>query len=131
MAQIWIIEDDEIMAECLATAVNLNLSKDKVNIQPKHKIQHFTNVINAISALNTELPDLIILDILLSGPDGLSFLNELISYPDTMKIPIIIVSSLELSAENFSEYNIVQIFQKETMTPQALNLAVKETLSHA
>lgn len=131
MARIWIIEDDEIMAECLATAVNLNLSKDKVNIQPEHKIKHFTNIINAISALNTELPDLIILDILLSGPDGFSFLNELISYPDTMKIPIIIVSSLELSAESLSEYNIVQIFQKETMTPQALNLAVKETLSHA
>lgn len=131
MARIWIIEDDEIMAECLATAVNLKLSKPKSNIQPKHEIKHFTNVINAISALNTELPDLIILDILLSGPDGLSFLNELISYPDTMKIPIIIVSSLELSAENFSEYNIVQIFQKETMTPQALNLAVKEVLSHA
>ena len=60
---------------------------------------------------------LIFLDILLDGPDGFTLLNELASYPDTCKIPIVIVSSLYLKESDLSSYNVVGILSKDSMTP--------------
>ena len=49
---------------------------------------------------------MIFLDILLTGPDGFTFLNELISYSDTAKIPIVIVSSLDFSGKDLKVNSI-------------------------
>lgn len=131
MANIWIIEDDKIMSECLALAVNSSLPSRESDVQPEHKIETFTNAVDALNALSQTVPDLILLDVLLSGPDGFSFLNELISYPDTANIPIIIITSLDLSTRDLGDYHVVQIFQKDTMTPSALAEVIKENLAHA
>ncbi len=122
MAKVLIIEDDPIMAECIALA----LGKIK-NLE----IGIFSNAIEAMPALDTAPPDLICLDILLSGPDGFSFLNELSSYPDTSKIPVIIITSLDLNQQNLSYYNVRQVFQKATMLPQDISACAEEILAHA
>ena len=105
---IFIIEDDEIMAECIATAV------------APVKTRVFANGVDAIAALNKTLPQLIFLDILLDGPDGFTFLNELASYPDTNKIPIVLVSSLDFSDRDLSSYGVVGTLDKTTMTPEEI-----------
>lgn len=102
---IYIIEDDELMAECIARAC-------------KKETKIFSNVYDAISELNNNLPELIFLDILLSGPDGFTFLNEIASYEDTFNIPIVIVSSLDFSHQNLDIYNVVGKINKDTMTPK-------------
>jgi len=130
MARIWIIEDDEIMAECLMRAANNGLLKFKHNIHPEHNFRVFSNAIDAIVFLNDEIPDLILLDILLSGPDGFTFLNELMSYHDTVNIPVIIVTSLELTADDLSQYNVVEILHKETMTPPEIKFTVERALKN-
>lgn len=122
MARILIIDDDKMMAECFAYA--LKTVKD-------YEISTCAHAIAAMEFLDHQFPDLIVLDILLDGPDGFSFLNELISYPDTMKIPVIIVSSLDLTRQNLSHYGVVGILQKETMTPEQLLTSVKEALQNA
>lgn len=131
MARVYIIEDDSMMAECLELAARQCLPNAKTHSRAEHVIKKFTNVFDAMPAINHNLPDLIILDILLSGPDGFSLLNELMTYHDTATIPIIIVSSLDLSTQDLSHYGVVCTFQKETMTPKQLSYAVKGALDRA
>ncbi len=110
---IFIIEDDIVMAKCIKNAAG-------------EDARIFSNAIEAIQALDTELPKLIFLDILLTGPDGFTFLNEMISYPDTAKIPIVIVSSLDFSGKDLSVYGVVGILNKDTMTPDDIKNYVRK-----
>lgn len=104
---IYIIDDDEIMAECIARHCG------------KKDTKVFSNAIEAMQSLDdNNLPELIFLDILLDGPDGFTFLNELASYNDTAKIPIVIVSSLNFENRNLSIYGVVGIINKDNMTPK-------------
>lgn len=113
---IFIIDDDKIMAECIARACEPN------------ETQIFTNAIDAVNALNNDLPDLIFLDILLDGPDGFTFLNEIVSYSDTAKIPVIIVSSLEFNNQDLSSYGVVSVLDKNKMTPREIKNYVEQFL---
>jgi len=107
--RIFIIDDDELFADCIAQSVRRSVSQ--------LSLEHYKNAIDAINALSAPLPSLIFLDILLPGPDGFTFLNELVSYPDTAKIPVIIVTSLDLPTQNLQDYGVVGILNKETMKP--------------
>lgn len=130
MARIFLIEDDRVMAECIARAMEIgNLHNAEDDAIHKHEIVYFSNAIAAMNELNRTIPDLIILDILLSGPDGFSFLNELVSYSDTVRIPVIVITSLDLSGSDLSHYGVRRILQKETMTPKTIQAAIDETLN--
>ena len=104
---IFVIDDDLLMAKCIANATG-------------KKTRIFSNAIEAMSALDDELPGLIFLDILLTGPDGFTFLNELISYSDTARIPVVVVSSLDFSGKDLSSYGVVGVLNKDTMTPDEI-----------
>lgn len=117
----FIIEDDPLMAECVARAAAHSL--------PQGHIETFPDAISATAALAGALPDLIILDILLSGPDGFTFLNEIISYPDTAKIPVIVISSLNLSQSDLAHYGVRAVLNKDTMTPADIQQAILDTLN--
>lgn len=141
--RIFIIEDEPIMAECLERAARramktTSLSRDRNSVVSDNnpaeaatgpEILAFSNAISAMAALNDGLPDLILLDILLDGPDGFTFLNELISYPDTARIPIIIVSSLDLSVRDLAAYGVVATLRKDTMTPAEITATVRRALA--
>lgn len=127
----FIIEDDLMMSECVERALEQALPTLDNHVEQEHKILKITNAIEAMSLLNEDLPDLIFLDVLLNGPDGFSFLNELISYNDTAKIPVVIMTSLNLEKYDLDHYNIKHIFQKETMTPQQIVEVAVEILQDA
>lgn len=139
MVKVFIIEDDVMMAECLELATLNGLQKLQSSYPDKlatdnystYTVSKFTNIFDATQAINQSLPDLIILDILLSGPDGFSLLNELMTYNDTATIPIIVVSSLDLNQQNLAHYGVVRVFQKESMTPLQLSSAIQEILANA
>ena len=103
---IYIIEDDELMAECIATAC-----KDC-------ETRIFPDALIAMDAVAEKTPSLIFLDVLLTGPDGFTFLNELISYDDTAKIPVVIISSLDFRGQDLSVYGVVDVLDKATMMPK-------------
>jgi CheY-like chemotaxis protein len=106
---IFVIDDDFVMAETLSRIVG-------------GKTRIFYNGVDAMNALNDEIPELILLDILLVGPTGISFLNELQSYDDIGKIPVILVSGVaeSVNASDLSEYGVVAVFDKATMLPDEL-----------
>lgn len=113
---IFIIEDNPLMAECIARALS------------SYNVQIFPDAISATNALVDGLPDLVLLDVILNGPDGFTFLNEMISYSDTAQIPIILVTSLRLADQNLAHYGVRTILNKETMTPADICKAVGEAL---
>lgn len=104
---IFVIDDDAVMAKCIANAT-------------KKKTRIFDNAIEAMNAFDDEMPELIFLDILLTGPDGFTFLNELVSYSDTAKIPVVVVSSLDFSGKDLSSYGVVGVLNKDIMTPNEI-----------
>ncbi|MBO7561151.1 response regulator [Candidatus Saccharibacteria bacterium] len=110
---IFIIDDDEIMAECVARAI-------------KKDTKIFHNAIEAMNALDDGLPEMIFLDILLDGPDGFTFLNELMSYQDTAKIPVVIITSLDINVEKMRDYGVVGVIKKEEMTPSQIKKYVAD-----
>lgn len=115
--KIFIIEDEHAMADCLMLAAH--------SVIPTCEIQTFSDAISATDALSDGLPDLIFLDVLLGGPDGFTFLNEMISYDDTARIPIVLVTSLNFPVSDLSHYGVVALLHKETMTPQDVQKVVK------
>lgn len=118
--RVLILEDDPTLATCY----RLNLS----TIDPNLEITTCSDAVVAMQELSTTLPDLILLDVLLPGPDGFTFLNELVSYSDTATIPIIIISSLDFRHQDLSHYGVKAIFAKDTLMPAALRRAVTKLL---
>ena len=118
MALSYIIEDNEIMSNLFTRSLK-GVTETKI----------FHDAISAVSEISTDRPDLIFLDILLTGPNGFTFLNEIISYEDTGKIPIVIISSLDLKIEELKNYNVVKVLNKETLVPNDLRTVAREILS--
>ena len=111
---IFVIDDDEIMARCIVRACG-----DKETMV-------FTNAIEAMEAVDECLPDLIFLDVLLDGPDGFTFLNELVSYTDTARVPVVIISSLDFAEGDLSTYGVVGVLSKDQMKPTDIKEYVDE-----
>lgn len=113
---IFVVDDDKIMRKCIARACGKGT-----------ELLEFGDAISAMDAIATgKIPNLILLDILLDGPDGFTLLNELVSYPDTAQIPIVIVTSLDLPIQDLSIYGVVGILKKDTMTPQEIHSYVQQ-----
>lgn len=108
-------------------AQDFSASQPSSQLEP-YDVAIFYEGVTAMSAVETRLPDLILLDILLTGPDGFAFLNELASYSDTAKIPVIIISSLDFSGQDLSHYGVIRILDKNTMTPDDIKSAVRTGL---
>lgn len=121
--EFFILEDDPIFARLF--------SKSLRRAFPDSTVSTFENAIDAINALPDDCtpPSVIILDVLLTGPDGFTFLNEIASYSDLSCVPIIIVSSLNFPMQTLESYNVKKILNKATMMPQDLPAAISEILS--
>lgn len=106
---IFVIDDDKAMAKCIAKACS------------GKEVEIFGDGIKAMGAISQgRIPSLIFLDILLDGPDGFTLINELVSYPDTEQIPIVVVSSLMFKEKDLKAYGVVGALNKDTMTPDEI-----------
>lgn len=117
MSLAYVIEDSEIMADLMSRYLR-GISEVKV----------FHDAISAISRISEDKPDMIFLDVLLTGPDGFTFLNEIVSYEDTSKIPVVLVTSLDLRTDDLKNYNVVKILKKENMIPEDVKNIAHEIL---
>ena len=111
---IFVIDENKMMAECIAKACG------------KNEVKVFGDAITAMESLSDSLPDLIFMDVMLDGPDGFTFLNELISYLDTMKIPVVIVTALSFKKQDLSTYGVVGFLNKDTMRPEEVRAYAEE-----
>ena len=98
---IWCIEDDANIREIEVYTLN----------STGFKAKGFASGEEFFSALRTELPELIILDIMLPGEDGVKILERLKAYSETRDIPVIMatakgtefdkIQSLDLGADDY------------------------------
>ena len=114
--KIFIVDDDLEFAEVVA---GMLMQDNEV------EVRHFTNAIEAINATSEEVPDVVFLDVLLDGPDGFTLLNEMQSYDDLAKVPVVLMTSLEFGEQDLSRYGVVAILNKSEMVPEQLNEIIK------
>lgn len=114
---VLIVEDDKWLAEQYARVLKMAGYKTNISL----------HALAAIEAIDDDRPDVIILDVLLSGSTAFALLHELQSYGDTGKIPIILCTNLasELSIEDLEPYGIKRILNKISMLPDDLVGAIK------
>jgi CheY-like chemotaxis protein len=117
---VLIVEDDEWVAE----------QHIRVLETAGYKAQYVTNALDAIESVDTRLPDVIVLDVLLTGQNAFTLLHELRSHADLAGIPVILCtnSADALPSEDIAVYGVRQVLDKTTMQPDDLIAAVKKVL---
>ena len=83
MALIYIVEDDQNIREIESFALR----------NSGYQIREFSNAKDLYYAIKEKRPDLIIMDIMLPGEDGLQVLQKLRESIDTRRMPIMLVSA--------------------------------------
>ena len=91
MPQVLLIEPDRLIAG------NVSKALKKAGLEVNWQVDPQA----ALDSADTQLPELIVLDLLLANRGGIEFLYEFRSYPDWQKIPVVVFSSL--SAEELKE----------------------------
>lgn len=80
---IWCVDDDSTIREIEVYTLT----------HTGFDAKGFGDGISALKALKTEKPELIVLDIMLPGKDGVDVLKEIRSNPETRKIPVIMATA--------------------------------------
>lgn len=83
MALIYVVEDDKNIQEIEAFALT--------NVG--YRVEGFASATDFYQSLERELPDLVLLDIMLPDEDGLSIVKKLRARQETVSIPIIMVTA--------------------------------------
>lgn len=83
------------------------------------ELEMFRDGVAVMEQMETQVPDVLVLDILLTGPTGFALLNEMQSFEDLAGVPVVIVSSVKIG-EDLSEYGVVRAFDKGEMLPGEL-----------
>lgn len=96
-----------------------------------YDLDFFHDGVAAIAEMDECRPDLVVLDILLTGPTGFALLNEMRSYAELADVPVVIVSSVEIGDDLAEQYGIARVFDKSTMLPQDLAQTTREILQNA
>ncbi|HSX28110.1 MAG TPA: response regulator [Candidatus Saccharimonadales bacterium] len=115
MKTILLIEDDAWLGELYSDVLRA----------AGFAVVHALDGQTGIEKLDETPIDLIILDLLLSGHNGIGVLHELRSYPDLAEIPVIIQSNLEpersgLHRDAWHAYGVVEYIFKVDARPQEL-----------
>ncbi|MFK7818772.1 MAG: response regulator [Planctomycetaceae bacterium] len=103
-ARVWVVDD---------ASVNVKVVEKHLRAEGYRNIQGFTNPRHALERLETEAPDVVLLDIMMPEISGIEVLAILRSRPATRHTPILILSAsndrdtrleaLELGATDFLE----------------------------
>lgn len=117
---VLIVEDDDWLAEqhgrTLGTA--------------GYAVEFAPHALAAMDAVDNKRPDVIVLDLLLAGPNAFTLLHELQSHTDLAGIPVILCtnSADQIANEDIEAYGVRQVLDKATMHPDDVVAAVKRVL---
>jgi len=117
---VLIVEDDEWLAEQHARTLEL----------AGFRAEHVPHALAAIETVDTKLPDVMIIDVFLAGPNAFTLLHELQSHHDLAAIPVILCTNTadDIAEEDVKAYGVRQVLDKTTMRPEDLVAAVKKVL---
>ncbi|MEX0934603.1 MAG: response regulator [Candidatus Saccharimonadales bacterium] len=113
--KILFVEDDVEIGTMYATQL----------VMEENDVVHARSAQEALDILDEYEFDLIVLDILLPGSNGIAVLQELRSYRDWRQIPVIVLSNitpedLEVSDNHLKDLGVKEYLVKMDTTPQDL-----------
>jgi len=117
MPYILVVEDDVWLAEQYVRLLR----------RAGFRVNYVTDALAAIDSLDSEVPQVIMLDVLLAGPNAFTLLHEIRSHADLASIPVILCTNSVDSMQDFdlASYGVVDLLNKATVTPNDLILAIK------
>ncbi len=100
-------------------------------LESRYTIDTASDGFAAMQKIDTELPDAMVLDVLMPGNTVWALLQELQSHEDTASIPIVLVTTMadELTLPQLQIYNVKAILDKTTLHPDEIGIAVGRALS--
>ena len=117
---VLVIEDDQWFLSLLKKTLE----------REKFIVATASNTIEAMAAINEKVPDVIILDFFMPGPNALVLLHELQSYSDTAKVPVVLCTNTasDVPKDSISSYGVAAILDKTTMHPDDVAAALRRVL---
>ena len=118
--RVLVIDDDEWLAKLLARCLEHGGLTVRVAL----------NSIEALDLIDDFHPNVIILDLLMPGPNGLVLLHELQSHDDLGRIRVVVctTSAREVTLEQLRPYGVRLLLDKTTMQPDDIMAAVRKVL---
>lgn len=118
--RVLVIEDDQ----WFLSLVKKTLEREKFTVATAN------NTIEGMAAINEMVPDVIVLDFFMPGPNALVLLHELQSYGDTAKLPVILCTNnaSDIPKDTVNAYGVVAVLDKTTMHPDDIVAAVRRVL---
>lgn len=119
---VLVVEDDPPSRELVVRM----LQKEGIHVREA------SNGREAIDILQTGvIPDLIVLDLIMAEMDGFDFLRQVRPHPEWSKIPVVVVSSLDLNSEaqDVLRGQVERIFQKGRFAREDFLREVRETIN--
>lgn len=119
---VLVVEDDPPSRELVVRM----LQKEGITVRES------SNGREAIEVLQSGVkPDLIVLDLIMAEMDGFDFLRQVKPHPEWSKIPVVVVSSLDLNteAQEVLRGQVERIFQKGRFAREDLLREVRETIN--
>lgn len=117
MTRVLIVDDDRWLAELFTD----RLTAAGYEVATAH------DALQAIDAVDTTLPDVIILDFMLPAANAMTLLHELQTYEETATIPIIVCSAMQgIPADALRQYGVRTVLDKSIVLPEDLVVAVRE-----
>lgn len=117
---VLIVEDDALLAEHYR----------RVLLRYGYRSKHVRSAEAAIDAIDKYAPDVLLVDMLLTGTNVMSLLNELQSHDDLARIPVILASNLAstLTLKDLEPYGVKSILDKSSMQPLDIVACVRGLL---
>jgi DNA-binding response OmpR family regulator len=118
--KVLIVDDDVWLAE----------QQSRLLKASDYDVHAVTDSFAAIDAIDEYRPDVIILDLMLGGPNGIVLLHELRSHGDLADVKVIFCtnSSQLLANADTESYGISVLLDKTTMHPGDVVSAVRKVL---
>jgi len=96
------------------------------------KVAEAANGRLALEKIATEIPAMILLDLMMPELDGFGFMQELRQHPDCAQVPVIVITAKDLTEADRARLNgdVIRILGKETTNREQLIAEVRQILTH-
>src|SRR5258708_3301090 len=99
---------------------SIRLVRDVIAADERFVILEAVGGEQGLDVINSQWPDLVILDLRMPEMDGFAVLDRLIDNPDTASIPVLVVTADDLTEQERERLKNVWIYQKQTVDAQEL-----------
>lgn len=105
--------------------------KEYLSAIPNLKFSEATNGKKALEQIKQQMPNLLILDLLMPEIDGFEVIRQLRTDKQLLNLPVLVVTGAQLSPEEkaYIQRRMATLVEKQDTTLEALTKIVQETLS--